>query len=143
MPAVHWLKEALGVVRAHGQALHKNMVSMMQAEEFEIEDNYAQVLMVIVVGFMFGGGIPAMIPVCLVGLATRYIYCKIAFIRFSRVPKAFAEALNDRALRILKVTLIIRGIISIYMYGVDDIFLVESSTIADWVILVFIIGQRL
>ena len=97
MPAVHWLKEALGVVRAHGQALHKNMVSMMQAEEFEIEDNYAQVLMVIVVGFMFGGGIPAMIPVCLFGLATRYIYCKIAFIRFSRVTLRILKARSLRA----------------------------------------------
>ena len=109
------------------------MFELLQAEEFEIEDCYAQILMIIYVGFVFGGGMPAIMPVCLLGLASRYVYCKYTFVRFCRVPKAFREALNDRALRILQVALISRGFLSIFMYGAKDIFMVEFSEIFSWV----------
>ena len=73
------------------------------------------------------------LPVALVGLATRYLCYKVDFIRFSRVPKPFGTALNQKAISILKGTLIARAILSVYMYGADNIFLTEVSTIAGWV----------
>lgn len=109
------------------------MLRKMESEDFQIEDFYAQVLMIVFVGFMFGGGVPAMIPVCLLGLLSRYVYCKYVFIRFCRIPKTFRESLNDRALKILQITFFCRGFLSIYMYGASDIFVTENSSIASWV----------
>lgn len=63
-----------------------------------------------------------MIVVSFVGLITRYLYFKYIFIRFCRVPKTYNEALNSRAISILKIILLIRCLLSIYMYGADGIF---------------------
>ena len=89
LPLVHLMKEKISEYRAEKEILHKKMFQRIQAEEFEIEDSYAQILMIIYVGFVFGGGMPAIIPVCLLALASRYVYCKYVFVRFCRVPKAF------------------------------------------------------
>lgn len=63
-----------------------------------------------------------MIVASFAGLISRYIYYKYIFIRFCRIPKTYNESLNNRALSILKIVLILRCMISIYMYGADGIF---------------------
>lgn len=63
-----------------------------------------------------------MILVSCLGLVTRYVYFKYLFIRFCRVPKTYNEALNTRAISILKIILFLRCLISLYMYGAEDIF---------------------
>mgnify|MGYP001296062430 CR=1 FL=1 len=82
---------------------------------------------------MFGGGSPFMMLAGFVGLISRYAYFKYIFIRFCRIPRTYNQALNDRALNILKIVLLLRTMISIYMYGADGIFAMEKSTFMKWV----------
>lgn len=82
---------------------------------------------------------PAIIPVTFLGLISRYIYFKIAFIKYSRVPKVYNEALNMRVLNIIKITLILRLMFGIWIYGAYDIFAEEISIFeTDWVKYLFI-----
>lgn len=102
--------------------------------EFEIEDHYANVLLIISTGVIFGGGIQIMMPIVLICLTIRYFYWKFTFIRFCKVPNIYNEILNDRIISILKVVLIIRCLISLYMFGADDVFAMEKSAFMKWVI---------
>ena len=90
--------------------------------------------MAIIVGIVFGGGMAIFLPVVLIGLVTRYIFLKIDFIGYCRVPVPFGSALNEKALQVIKGAIIARGILSIYMYGGRGIFLIESSSIDTWVL---------
>lgn len=74
-----------------------------------------------------------MIVVSFIGLISRYVYFKYVFIRFSRIPRTYNEALNSRALSVLKIVLVVRCLISLYMYGADDIFAMEKSAFMQWV----------
>ena len=85
--------------------------------------------MIMVIGLFFGGSMPAIVPVSFIGLITRYVYFKIAFIRYSRVPKSYNEALNERALTIMKVALIAKCIYAIWAFGSFDLFDEEISFI--------------
>lgn len=108
--------------------------------EFEIEDHYANVLLIISTGVIFGGGIQIMMPIVLICLTIRYFYWKFTFIRFCKVPNIYNEILNDRIISILKVVLIIRCLISLYMFGADDVFAMEKSAFMKWVIWSYYIG---
>lgn len=72
---------------AKKELLQKNMEKALLAEEFEIEDHYANIIMVFLIGLAFCGGMPSMLVLSFIGIITRYIYFKWIFIRFSRVPK--------------------------------------------------------
>lgn len=65
------------------------MVEKLRKPEFEIEDHYANTLMIMVIGLFFGGPLPAIIFVSFIGLITRYVFFKIMFIKYSRVPKTY------------------------------------------------------
>lgn len=90
--------------------------------------------MIVLIGFIFGGGSPCMIIVSFIGLATRFLYYRYIFIRFCRVPKTYNQALNDRALSIMKIVLFIRCLLSLYMYGANNVFAMEKSAFMKWVI---------
>lgn len=68
----------------------------------------------------------------------RYWYYKFMFVRFCKAPLQFNEILNDRVILILKIVLILRFMISLYMYGANDIFAMEKSTFMQWVIFFYI-----
>lgn len=55
-------------------------------------------------------------------LLVRYFYLKFMFIRFYKAPHPYNSILNDRVIVIMKVVLVARLLISIYMYGADDVF---------------------
>jgi len=76
-----------------------------------------------------------MISISFIGLIFRYIYFQFIFIRFSRVPKTFNEALNQRVLTIFKIVLLTRCLISLYMYGASGVFAMEESQFMTWVII--------
>ena len=109
------------------------MEAKIEAEVFQIEDHYANVIMIIFVCMMFSGGIPLMIPISFLGLATRYIYFKYSFIRFCRVPQTFNDSINNKILRILPFCFIVHFALDLWMYGVPLIFSTESSWFSDWV----------
>lgn len=74
-----------------------------------------------------------MVAVCLC-LVIRYLYFKFIFIRFCKVPMLYNEIFNNRVILILKIILILRCLISIYMYGAVDVFAMEKSVFMQWVI---------
>ena len=76
-----------------------------------------------------------MMVVVLICLFIRYFYWRFIFVRFSKVPYQFNGVLNERMISIMKIILIIRCLISIYMYGADDVFAMEKSTFMQWVII--------
>ena len=90
-------------------------------------------MMIIFIGFSFSGGMPCILIVSLFGLITRYVYFKYAFIRFSRVPPAYNEALNDEVIKLLPSTLIVHCLLSVYMYGATGIFLQETNFLSNYV----------
>jgi hypothetical protein len=65
------------------------MEKALQAEDFPIEDAYANIIMIFFMGLAFSGGMPIILVLCFIGLATRYYYFKFYFIRFCRVPSTF------------------------------------------------------
>ena len=89
MTLVHYLTECLNDWMAKRQKIQKNMDNALAPAEFEIEDHYANIIMIFFVGFAFSGGMPCMIVVTFVGIITRYSYLKFLFIRFSKVPRTF------------------------------------------------------
>ena len=143
MPVYHCLRDKVGQCMGRRQVLQKNLLEWIQAEEFEIEDHYANVIMIIFVGFTFSGGIPFMIPISLIGLATRFLYFKFAFIRYSRVPKVYSQAITNRIETILPIMLLFHMLFSIWMLGVEDIFGSSGiKVIDDWVPHFLILGQE-
>lgn len=89
--------------------------------------------MYVFIGFGFAGGMPSFLFLSFFGLIVRYIYFKFAFIRYSRVPPAYNEALNDEMLLLMPTTLITHCLISIYMYGSTTVFASETSFLSSYV----------
>ena len=89
MPLYHILREKICLWLGRKKLLQKNLLAYVRGEEFEIEDHYANVMMIIFVGFSFAPGIPFMIILSWLGLITRYVYFKYVFIRFCRIPKSY------------------------------------------------------
>lgn len=71
-------------------------------------------------------------PVVTVCLATRYFYLRYLFICNSKVPPVYNQLLNNKAINIMKGILICRCLISIYMYGADDLFAVDENVFRTW-----------
>ena len=115
----------------------------MEAEEFDIEDHYANILMILLVTMMFSGGMPVMIPITFIGLFTRYLYFKHSFIRFCRVPKTFNESINNKVLRILPFCVFFHFAFSLWMYGVSEIFAFQPNWMTQLVknSLIIILGK--
>ncbi len=76
-----------------------------------------------------------MMVVVLICLFIRYFYWRFIFVRFSKVPNQFNGVLNERMISIMKIILLIRCLISIYLYGADVVFAMEKSTFMQWVII--------
>lgn len=73
-----------------------------------------------------------MMVIVLVCVLCRYFYFKFVFIRFCRVPALMCSILNERAILILKGILICRCLLSLYMYGANNIFAMEKSAFMKW-----------
>lgn len=109
------------------------MDKALQPPEFEIEDQYANIIMIFSVGLAFSGGMPCIIGICFVGILTRYLYLKFLFIRFSRVPKSIDEHLNATVLSYFPWALLVHFLMTIWMYSVSSIFAIEDSIFSTWV----------
>ncbi len=74
--------------------------------------------MVVFVGFVFSGGMPFLLILSAIGLIGRYFYFKWSFIKYCRIPKAYDESMNDRAILLIFGTILLHILASIWMYGV-------------------------
>lgn len=131
-PIYYFLMEKTSECLAKREKIQRKMVERLLCSEFEVESHYADMLLIISTGFIFGGGIQLMMVVVFICLLIRLYYYRFLFIRFSKVPAHYNEVLNDRVISILKAVLLLRCLISLYMYGADDVFAMEKSTFMKW-----------
>lgn len=66
----------------------------MMPDSFEIEDHYANTLLLVFMAFAFYSGMPLILVPCGIALVLRYFYYKLVFLRFNLTPPALDEALN-------------------------------------------------
>lgn len=97
------------------------MNELINPSEFAFEQHYANMLLIVFGALVLGGPIPFLLIFATIALATKLIYWRIMFIRFSRIPPTFDESLNNTILKILPWALIIHCAISIWSYGADSI----------------------
>lgn len=126
-PFLDLLLEKLSEWRARQQPLQAQMDKMLQKPEFLFEEHYANLLTVVFVPFAFAGPMPLLLPISALALAVRYFYSKYYFLRFCRAPRAFDDSLNNRVMNLLPFAVFIHLLISMYAYGVTDIFPYEMS----------------
>lgn len=75
-----------------------------------------------------------MMCVVLACLLVRYFYLRYVFIRFCRVPPIYNESLNSRSITILKLVLVLRCFMSLYMYTAEDVFVPgQENKLVGWV----------
>ena len=79
-------------------------------------------LLIVFGALVLGGPIPFLLIFATVALATKLIYWRIMFIRFSRIPPTFDDSLNNTVLKVLPWALILHCAFSFYAYGADNIF---------------------
>ena len=90
-------------------------------------------MMMIFVGLVFSGAIPMLLPLCFIGLFTRFVFFKYSFIRFSRVPKTYDESLDHRMSQVMAISLIAHLAFSIWTYGVPEHFAFEPNWLSELV----------
>lgn len=78
--------------------------------------------MLMVVGMMFSGGSPLMIPIILIGLTLKYLSAKFLFIHFNKIPDATGYYLISRTPYILLIAFIVYFVNGVWAFGVEDIF---------------------
>lgn len=133
MPFAHCILEKISHCSAKRQEIQGKMEKALEPPEFEIEDSYAEMLMVVFVCLVLSGGMPIVTIVGFFAVALRYIYLKYYFIKYCRVPKAFDEALDLKVSDILPYGLLLHFMFAIWMFGVKEIFELESSAVSNWV----------
>jgi hypothetical protein len=87
MPLVHHLQEIYNYWKAKKNDIQINMEKAMEPMDFDIEDNYATILMTVFVSIGLSSGIPFITIVTFFVLLLKYLYLKYTFIRFCKTPK--------------------------------------------------------
>lgn len=103
------------------------MDQALELAEFNFEDCYANILLIVFVSLLLAGPMPLMILLGTVALGTRYLFWKYYFIRFCKIPPTFDESLNTKIMNILYWCVIIHLAISIFAYGNNEIFSVKND----------------
>ena len=67
---------------------------MIMPDAFDIEDHYANILLIMFMACSFSTGMPLIMISCAIAFVLRYFYFKLVFIRFNHIPNALDEALN-------------------------------------------------
>lgn len=70
---------------------------------------------------------PIILIPCAAGFILRYFYFKIIFIRFSKVPEAYDQALNESIINYFPILLFIHFVFAIWMYSTSSIFTKDDS----------------
>ena len=89
--------------------------------------------MVVFVCLVLSAGMPIITIVGFFSITLRYIYLKYYFIKYCRIPKAFDEALDLKVSDVLPYALLLHLVFAIWMFGVKEIFEMETSAVSNWV----------
>lgn len=122
MPLVHYFQEAYKHWKAKGMEVQAKMEKAMEPMEFEIEDHYANTLMIVFVSLSLSGGMPIITVASFFALWFRYLYLKYIFVRYCKVPKTYDEALDLKVTGFLPYAVVIHFMLAIWMFGVSSIF---------------------
>ena len=78
---------------------------------------YAQILVIVWVTFLFAPGMPILFPIALLGLIIQLVTNKVALAYFIRRPPAYNCSLNNNMLRMLKVAPILYAAFGAWAYS--------------------------
>ena len=98
------------------------MEKALEPMEFDIEDHYANTIMLVFVSLSLSGGMPIITIATFFALWFRYIYLKYIFVRYCKVPKTYDEALDLKVTGFLPYAVVIHFVLAIWMFGVSSIF---------------------
>lgn len=113
--------------RARKMKLQVHMNKELIKPEFRFEEHYANLLTVVFVTLLFAGPMPILLLIAAIALTIRYIYWKYLFLYHSRIPRAFDDTLNKSVTGLLPHAIFFHMLMSMWTYGVTDIFPYESS----------------
>ena len=86
--SVQLFKEKFRRWRAGKQITQKSMEDIMTPDAFDIEDHYANIMLIIFMSCAFSAGMPLIMIPCSLALVLRYFYFKMVFIRFNHIPNS-------------------------------------------------------
>jgi hypothetical protein len=98
------------------------MEEVLMPENFEIEDHYANTLLLMFLACAFSSGMPIILVPCGIALILRYFYYKLVFVRFNLTPPALDEALNESVINILPWILCSHFLFGVWMFSTDSVF---------------------
>jgi hypothetical protein len=121
-PILLLIKEKFREWRAKRQVTQRRMEEVMMPDNFEIEDHYANTLLIIFIACTFSSGMPLILVPCAIALVLRYFYYKLVFLRFNLTPPALDEALNENVVKTLPFILFFHFAFAIWMFSTRSIF---------------------
>lgn len=89
--------------------------------EYEIDKRFAQILSQIFIVLTFASGMPLLYLVGMICCFTSYWTDKILFLRLYKRPPLYDDGMTVRARKILKFSIIVHCLMSVYMYSNDTI----------------------
>jgi hypothetical protein len=106
---------------------------MYLGRNFEMDKRYSQVLSQILIIMTFAGGIPLLYPVGMCCAFACYWTDKLLFVRLYRKPPLYDNGMAVRAGSIIKYSIVIHVLFSLYMYSNEEIFsYVQSNATLAW-----------
>ena len=108
------------------QILQDDYEQMYMGIRFDIDKRYSQILSQVFIIMTFSGGIPLLYPVGMFCSIMCYWTDKFLFVRLYRKPPLYDGAMAQRAGDIIKYSIIIHTMFSLYMYSNEQIFTYTS-----------------
>ena len=113
----------------------------MEAPQFRIASSYAEAFLLIFVSVMYGGGLPLLYPLAVVGFVAKFYADKWAILRLYRDPPMFGPQFASMTLNVLPFAFIFHCILSIWVFGrravVNVSWAADSGALLSWIGLVW------
>lgn len=102
----------------------------MTPDAFDIEDHYANIMLIMFMSCAFSSGMPLIMIPCALALVLRYFYFKMVFVRFNHIPNSINEALNENVLKLFPFVLLFHFLFGIWMYSCNGVFTDNESFVS-------------
>ena len=109
----------------------------VEAPQFRIASSYAEAFLLIFVSVMYGGGLPLLYPLAVVGFVAKFYADKWAILRVYRDPPMFGPQFASMTLNVLPFAFIFHCILSIWVFGrravVNVSWAADSGALLSWI----------
>ena len=95
---------------------------LYNGSDFEVHYQYAQILVIVWVTFLFAPGIPILFPIALLGLIVQLVTNKIALAYCVKRPPAYNCSLNRNMLRTLSLAPFLYVAVGAWVYSNQQVF---------------------